>query len=345
MIHSKPEGDEGLVMAAEAPQNMILCVIEADRVRRLKLSSRPASVDALIDEQQLELDCDFSLKYEDPDFDGQLTCLVDIEELPQKACVHISLTYDSSSLASTDTLSDVSSPERLSRRPPVVKLASTIYGFKAYPSDKEIAMVAEALVRTHSCLKVAGSNSGWSGWKNSIKSKMGNYRTKMKRAGCQEVTVNAGKRSQKNPDNEPSHSNIKRPKRAEVNFLPNFPQEEDPSSLDQLRQAIVEEVKKTERNLPLISKMMQTTKYMMSTQDGPLFSMPFLFIYLRVIPVVASHTHCTAREEKKIKQRRGRGKESETPENHSFFPTSEIVTDSHRAVPPRGLCIVTGAAL
>ena len=60
-------------------------------------------------------------------------------------------------------------------------------------------------------------------------------------------------------DNEPSHSNIKRPKRTEVNFLPNFPQGEDPLSLEYLRQAIVEEVKQTERNLPLIGKMMQTT--------------------------------------------------------------------------------------
>ncbi|CAL8306445.1 unnamed protein product [Lota lota] len=288
-------------MAAEAPQNMILRVIEADRVRKLKLSSLPASIDALIEilKEQLELDCDFSLQYEDPDFDGKLTCLVDIEELPQKACVHISVRQDSNSLASTDTLSDVSSPERLSRWPPgpfqiptfafdveltfrdmnaefeknerplqlsrdqkhniLEKLASTIYGFKAYPSDKEISMVAEALVRKHPCLKEAGSDNGWNGWKNSIKFKMGNYRTKMRRAGCQEVAVNAGKRSIKNPENEPSHSNIKRPKRAEVNFLPNFPQGEDPSSLDHLRQAIVEEVEKTERNLPLISKMMQNT--------------------------------------------------------------------------------------
>lgn len=57
------------VMAAEAPQIMILRVIKADRVRKLKLSSRPASVDALIEilKEQLELDCDFSLQYEDPD--------------------------------------------------------------------------------------------------------------------------------------------------------------------------------------------------------------------------------------------------------------------------------------
>lgn len=81
----------------------------------------------------------------------------------------------------------------------------------------------------------------------------------MRRAGCQEVTVNAGKRSRSNPENESSHSNIKRPKRAEVNFLPNFPQGKDPSILEQLRQTIVEEVTKTEKSLPLIRKMMETT--------------------------------------------------------------------------------------
>lgn len=289
-------------MAAASPQQpMVLRVVEKDRARKLKLSSRPASVDALINfiKEQLELDLDFSLLYEDPDFDGKLTSLVDIEELPQKAVVHISLSQDSSSIASTDVLSDVSSPERLSRWPPhpfpvptfafdvelklkdgnaeyernnrhlkltrdvkhniLEKLASTIYGFKAYPSDKDIAMVAEALVAKHPCLKEAGSETGWNGWKNSITFKMGNYRNKMRRSGCLEVTVNAGRRSRSNPDNEPSHSNIKRPKRAEVNFLPNFPQGTDPSSLEQLRQTIAEEVKKTDKNLPLIRKMMETT--------------------------------------------------------------------------------------
>lgn len=289
-------------MAAAPPQQpMLIRVVETDRARKLKLSSRPASVDALIKiiKEQLEIDLDFSLLYEDPDFDGKLTSLADIEELPEKAVVHISLSEDSSSTASTDLLSDVSSPERLSRWPqgpfPVPtfafdvelklqhgnaeyersnrhlkltrdlkhdileKLAFTMYSFKAYPSDKEIAKAAEALVAKHPCLKEAGSETGWNGWKNSIKFKMGNYRTKMRRAGCQEVTVNAGKKSRSNPDNEPSHSNIKKPKRAEVNFLPNFPQGKDPSSLDQLRQAIVEEVKKAEKNLPLIRKLMETT--------------------------------------------------------------------------------------
>lgn len=62
-----------------------------------------------------------------------------------------------------------------------------------------------------------------------------------------------------NPDNESSHSNIKKPKRAEVNFLPNFPQGENPSTLEQLRQKVVDEMKKAEKNLLLIKKMMQTT--------------------------------------------------------------------------------------
>lgn len=288
-------------MAAASPQPMILRVVEVDRVRKLKLSSRPASVDALIKiiKDQLELDLDFNLQYEDPDFDGKLTSLVDIEELPHKAVVHISLEQDSISLASTETLSSVSSPERLSRWPPgpfpvptfsfdvelklregntefeknnkhlkltrdvkhdiLERLACTMYGFKAYPSDRDIAMAAEALVAKHPCLKEAGSTTGWNGWKNSIKFKMGNYRNKMRRAGCQEVAVNGGKRSRSNTDSDPSHCNIKRPRRAEVNFLPNFPRGEDTSSLEHLRKEIVEEVKKTEKNLTLIRKMMQTT--------------------------------------------------------------------------------------
>ncbi|KAK1895355.1 Sterile alpha motif domain containing protein 3 [Dissostichus eleginoides] len=105
-------------MAAEFPQHMILRVVErAGWARKLKLNARPASVDALIHilKAQLEIDLDFSLRYEDPDFDGKLTSLIDIEELPQKAVVHISLAQDSSSLSSDDTLSreDPSSLEHL----------------------------------------------------------------------------------------------------------------------------------------------------------------------------------------------------------------------------------------
>uniref|UniRef100_A0A3P9MBK1 PB1 domain-containing protein n=1 Tax=Oryzias latipes TaxID=8090 RepID=A0A3P9MBK1_ORYLA len=269
--------------STSSQQPMILCVVETDRARKLKLSSCPGSVDALIKmiKEQLEIDLDFTLQYDDPDFDGKLTSLADIEELPQIAVVHISLSQDSSPFASTALFSDVSSPERLCRWPsgtfPVPtfafddelklkdgnaeyeknnksreltsdiehdileKLPSTMDGFKAYPSGKEIAMAAEALVAKHPCLKEAGTDTGYSGWKNSLMFKMGNYRTKMRCAGYQEVTANSGK------------------ERAEVNSLPNFPQQQNPSKIQQLRQTIVQEVKKTERKLPLIRKMMEKT--------------------------------------------------------------------------------------
>ncbi|XP_056099457.1 uncharacterized protein LOC130105545 [Rhinichthys klamathensis goyatoka] len=88
---------------------------------------------------------------------------------------------------------------------------------------------------------------------------MGNYRTKLSRSGCEEVAVNSGKRSQNNPESESPHSNIKRARRAEVNYLPNFPKGESAESLEQQRLQIVEEVSKTERSLGLIEKLMQST--------------------------------------------------------------------------------------
>lgn len=70
------------------------------------------------------------------------------------------------------------------------KLAEAIYSFKAYPSDQEFNDVATALIQIHPCLIEPGSANGCNGWKNSIKFKMGNYRTKLRRAGCTDVAVN-----------------------------------------------------------------------------------------------------------------------------------------------------------
>lgn len=138
-------------------------------------------------------------------------------------------------------------------------LAAKMHSFKAYPNDRDISMVAEALVTKHPCLKEPGSRTGWYGWKNSLKVKMGNYRSKLSRAGFNEVAVNSGKKSRNNPEKQAPHTNIKRPKRAEVNFLPNFPRGEDGASLEQLRLQIVDQVKMSDKNLPLIAKLMQTT--------------------------------------------------------------------------------------
>ncbi|KAM6978686.1 sterile alpha motif domain-containing protein 3-like isoform 2-T2 [Tautogolabrus adspersus] len=272
-------------------------------VRKMTLASRPESVNELqkMIKEKFSIDFDFCLSYEDPDFDGQLCSLVDIEELPQKAVLKLVRSEsDASSIASDDTiiLPHAMTPERAQRWPDVFPvpafsyevelilgegnfnhertgktlklsrgqkhdiletLAAKMHSFKAYPNDKEISLVAEALVTTHPCLREAGSQTGWYGWKNSLKFKMGNFRTKLSRAGYSEVAVNSGKRSRNNPDKQSPHTNIKRPKRAEVNFLPNFPKGEDGASLERQRLQIVDEVMKTDKNLPLIAKLMQTT--------------------------------------------------------------------------------------
>ncbi|MGH0119226.1 UNVERIFIED_CONTAM: hypothetical protein FKN15_029595 [Acipenser sinensis] len=111
-------------MAAVYSQALKLRVIvEADNIRKITLDTRPESVDDLksILKDKLKLDVDFSLQYEDPDFDGELISLVDIDELPQKTTLKLFMAeVETSSISATDTelLSDVSSPERLSRWPP-----------------------------------------------------------------------------------------------------------------------------------------------------------------------------------------------------------------------------------
>ncbi len=100
-------------------------------------------------------------------------------------------------------------------------LAEEIINYKAYPSDSEFSDVAEALVAKHPCLKEQGSASGYSGWKISLKFKLANYRSKLRRLGCPEVTMNALKHK---PEGKHSPAyGIKKPKKAEVNYCPVFP--------------------------------------------------------------------------------------------------------------------------
>lgn len=184
-----------------------------DRARKLKLSSRPASVDALIKiiKEQLKIDLDFELLYEDPDFDGKLTSLADIEELPQRAVVHISFFNRTQALLVQLLYSQMchvqsgwppgpfpvqtfafdaelklkdgnaeyeknNTPLRRTRdlkHDILEKVASTMYGFKVYPSDKEIGIAPKALVAKHPCLKEAGSETGWNGWKTALSLRWG----------------------------------------------------------------------------------------------------------------------------------------------------------------------------
>lgn len=135
------------------------------------------------------------------------------------------------------------------------KLAETMYSFKAYPDDDDFSSVAKALISKHPCLTEPGPHR-WYGWKNSLKFKMANYRTKLRKAGCKDVAINGGKRSKGNPEGESSSKNIKRPRRGEANYLPNLPEGHDETSLENVRMVLVEEMKKKQANGTLISQMM-----------------------------------------------------------------------------------------
>lgn len=290
---------------AATPKFLLRVYVTTDVAIKVTLIEQPESVKELInilrEKAKPRLDFEFTLHYEDPDFGGQLSCLVDIQELPQKATLKIIRSEtDTSSSASSDTdiLPLVPISQRQKSWPDIFpvpnfsyevehvleegnsafatsgktlkltrsqkhnileNMAAVMYNFKPYPSDNDVGMAAEALVTSHPCLKEPGSVSGWYGWKMSLKFKMGDYRGKLSRSGCLEVSVNAGKRSKNNPDKDHPHSNIKRARRAEVNFLPNFPKGESQASLEEMRLQIMDEVQKSQQNLRLIEMLMQKT--------------------------------------------------------------------------------------
>lgn len=68
--------------------------------------------------------------------------------------------------------------------------AQAIFSFKAYPNNQELESVSAALIEKYPCLKDPGSGTGYHSWTMSIKYKVGNYRQKLRLAGCSEVSVN-----------------------------------------------------------------------------------------------------------------------------------------------------------
>ena len=136
------------------------------------------------------------------------------------------------------------------------KLAGTIYTYTAYPSSAQISDVAEVLVKKYPCLKEPGSFSGYYGWQQSIKYKMANYRTKLRSYGVPEVMCNALKR--KSPADQKSAKGVKKPRKAEVNYLPPYPAGEDEESQEQERIKLLTEVKKKDNN-KLIKEAMSKT--------------------------------------------------------------------------------------
>lgn len=131
------------------------------------------------------------------------------------------------------------------------KLAEAMYSYTAYPSREEYDIVAQSLVKKHPCLREPGSAKGWYCWKFSLKFKMGNYRNKLRVAGCSEVEVN---RRLSGPKQK-----TKKAKKAEVNFLPDFPNGRTQNVLEEERLAIMEEMRKKKADVKKVNEMMAST--------------------------------------------------------------------------------------
>lgn len=85
---------------------------------------------------------------------------------------------------------------------------------------------------------------------------LGNYRAKLRRAGCNEVMVNTKRRGQ---DGEAVPFTLKRAKRGEVNHVPEYPENHDGTTLEEERRMLVEEMKKRRKDMGLIRLKMELT--------------------------------------------------------------------------------------
>lgn len=135
------------------------------------------------------------------------------------------------------------------------KIAQAVFEVKAYPDQDQIESVASALIGRHPCLREPGSETGYDGWKMSIKYKLGNYRSKLRQADCIEVSFKK-KRSCEDDGAGPS---LKRAKRGEINHVPDHPENHNDDSLEDERLALAEECKKKNKNVALIRQKMELT--------------------------------------------------------------------------------------
>ncbi|KAK3508427.1 hypothetical protein QTP70_029210 [Hemibagrus guttatus] len=192
-------------------------------IRKLTLN-KPDSIEELKAQlkDELSLQYNFNLQYEEPAFNNALCNLTERTDLPERATLKliplVTLQVSALSLSTTESDSEILSPAETSaslkkQQWPEFSQLILLRLCKAYPDEEDFSTVAKALIIKHLCL---GPQPGWYGWKKSLKFKTANYRTKLPKAGCEEVALNGVKRSKGNPYREPSSKNIKRPKRGEA---------------------------------------------------------------------------------------------------------------------------------
>jgi len=283
---------------------VVRVVVSDTNIRKLKLPTKPTSVQDFYLSLQDKLNlANFTILYQDSDFNNELCTLTDMEELQPFGTVRIVeiVTEDAGTVQPVATNMNAAGGSNIrdtagwpkqfiiprfdhdvefllakgnseykehgtllvlpkaAKSSVLQKLACVMYDYKAYPTEAEFSAVAEALVSAHPCLREAGSRTGMDGWRNSLQFKMGNYRTEIRKAGGEEVMINSGKRSKYRPDLPAARTGVKKPKRAEVNFLPNLPQTAD--SQEELKRTLQDELRKaaSARNIQTVQALMVHT--------------------------------------------------------------------------------------
>ncbi|CAL8253809.1 unnamed protein product [Arctogadus glacialis] len=135
-------------------------------------------------------------------------------------------------------------------------LIQEVVNHKVYVTDREFDQVAEALILRHPCLQEKGSDTGYGGWKTSLKYKLSNYRTHLRKVGCPEACVNALKHK---PEGKRSPAfAVKKPKRGEVAYCPSFPLGESHQSLEKMRVELLLDFKQRNNRETVRAKMEKT---------------------------------------------------------------------------------------
>uniref|UniRef100_A0AAQ5Y3W1 Uncharacterized protein n=1 Tax=Amphiprion ocellaris TaxID=80972 RepID=A0AAQ5Y3W1_AMPOC len=135
-------------------------------------------------------------------------------------------------------------------------LAQELMKYTKYPKDYQCEEVAAALMKAHPCLGQLGSKTGFWGWKQSLKYKVQNYRTKLGLLGHPEIRVNSLKH--KREGRGKAAAKIKKPRKTEVHYSPLHPKGETPESLKNERIALLSEVKKRDNAVVIKTKMEKT---------------------------------------------------------------------------------------
>lgn len=136
------------------------------------------------------------------------------------------------------------------------KLADFMYSnYTAYPRSHEVRRVAEALVRKYPCLREPASPTGCEGWIYSLKNKMANFRVKLRDLGLPEVTCNSLKN--KRPHERNCAQNIKKARKGEVVFLPDYLGRDDKEQQKRDRQLLI--AKWEEKDVLAVNILMHRT--------------------------------------------------------------------------------------